>query len=83
MGDAPAAEEKPRRAPRSRAPKAAAPVETPEAAAPAPRDPWVNPSPLNLIIPASAWRTPDPQDAATERAAAEAEEALEAAIAAE
>ena len=68
-----------------RTPRDADPSESagPEAAAPAPRDPWVNPSPLNLIIPASAWRTPDPQDAATERAAAEAEEALEAAIAAE
>lgn len=51
--------------------------------APAPRDPWVNPSPLNLVVPASAWRTPDPQDAATERAAADADEALDAAIAAE
>lgn len=55
----------------------------PDPAAPAPRDPWVNPSPLNLVVPASAWRTPDPQDAATERAAADADEALEAAIAAE
>ena len=55
----------------------------PDPTAPAPRDPWVTPFPLNLVVPASAWRTPDPQDAATERAAADADEALEAAIAAQ
>ncbi|HWS58367.1 MAG TPA: hypothetical protein VN257_07490 [Actinotalea sp.] len=46
-----------------------------------PLPPWVNPSPLDVVVPASAWRTPEPMDAATERAAAEADEAVEAAIA--
>ena len=46
-----------------------------------PSAPWVNPSPLDVVIPASAWRTPEPMDPATEQAAAEAEATLEAAIA--
>ena len=43
--------------------------------------PWVNPSPLDVVIPASAWRAPEATDPATEQAAAEAEATLEAAIA--
>ena len=41
-----------------------------EPAAPpvAPRSPWVNPSPLDVVVPASAWRAAEPADPATERA---------------
>ena len=49
-----------------------------EHAAPAvPPSPWVNPSPLDVVVPSSAWRVPEPTDPATEQAAAEAEAALE------
>ena len=41
-----------------------------------PRAPWVNPSPLDVVVPASAWRAAEPTDAATEAAAEQAEEAL-------
>ena len=49
----------------------------PEPAPPAPRSPWVNPSPLDVVVPSSAWRAPEPSDAATEAAAADAEAALD------
>ena len=42
----------------------------------APRSPWVNPSPLNVVVPASAWRTPDaldPEVEAARRAALESD----------
>ena len=41
-----------------------------------PRAPWVNPSPLDVVVPASAWRAAEPTDAATEAAAEQAEAAL-------
>lgn len=44
----------------------------------APPAPWVNPSPLDVVVPSSAWRVTEPTDPATEQAAAEAEEALDA-----
>jgi hypothetical protein len=50
-------------------------------APPAPRDPWVQPLPLNLII--GVGLNPEPRTRATERAAADAEETLRRAIAAE
>ena len=46
----------------------------PAAAARPPRSPWVNPSPLDVVVPPSAWRAAEP-DAATAEAAAAAEEA--------
>ena len=49
----------------------------PEPQAPTPRSPWVNPSPLDVVVPASAWRTAEPADAATQAAAAAAEAALD------
>ena len=42
-----------------------------------PRSPWVNPSPLDVVVPASAWRAAEPTDPATQAAASEAEQALE------
>ena len=42
----------------------------------APRSPWVNPSPLDVVVPPSAWRAAEPTDPATEAAAQEAEAAL-------
>jgi hypothetical protein len=50
-----------------------------EPAAPpvAPRSPWVNPSPLDVVVPPSAWRAADEPDADTATAAAAAEAALE------
>ena len=42
-----------------------------------PRSPWVNPSPLDVVVPASAWRAAEPADPATQAAASEAEKALE------
>ena len=41
-----------------------------EPAAPpvAPRAPWVNPSPLDVVVPASAWRAAEPSDPATAEA---------------
>jgi hypothetical protein len=64
---------------------AAADTTTPEAEAdaepspPAPgtRSPWVNPSPLDLVVPPSAWRASEPTDPAKEAAASAAEAALE------
>jgi hypothetical protein len=53
-----------------------------QAAPPAsPRSPWVNPSPLDLVVPASAWRAAQPPDDTTvvPAPAAEAEAAAEAA----
>ena len=47
----------------------------PPAASPAPRSPWVNPSPLDVVVPPTAWRASEPTDPATEAAAAEAEAA--------
>ncbi len=44
---------------------------------PTPRSPWVNPSPLDVVVPASAWRSAEPADPATEAAATAAEAALE------
>lgn len=42
-----------------------------EPAAPAsPRSPWVNPSPLDLVVPASAWRAAEPADPGAEAAEA-------------
>ena len=41
-----------------------------------PRAPWVNPSPLDVVVPASAWRAAEPTDPATAAAAEAAEEAL-------
>ena len=41
-----------------------------------PRAPWVNPSPLDVVVPASAWRAAEPTDPATAAAAQAAEEAL-------
>ena len=31
-----------------------------------PRSPWVNPSPLDLVVPASAWRAAEPSEPGTE-----------------
>lgn len=42
----------------------------------APRAPWVNPSPLDVVVPPSAWRSAEPVDATTEAAAEAAEAAL-------
>ena len=42
----------------------------------APRAPWVNPSPLDVVVPPSAWRSAEPMDATTEAAAEAAEAAL-------
>lgn len=47
------------------------------ASSPTPPSPWVNPSPLDLVVPASAWRAAEPADPGTEAAAAAAEAALE------
>jgi hypothetical protein len=45
-----------------------------QAAPPAsPRSPWVNPSPLDLVVPASAWRAAQPPDDTTVAAAPAAE----------
>ena len=44
---------------------------------PLPRSPWVNPSPLDVVVPPSAWRTAEPVDPTTEAAATAAEAALE------
>ncbi len=44
---------------------------------PLPRSPWVNPSPLDVVVPPSAWRTAEPADPTTEAAATAAEAALE------
>jgi hypothetical protein len=41
-----------------------------------PRSPWVNPSPLDVVVPASAWRAAEPADPVTQAAAEEAEKAL-------
>ena len=49
----------------------------PPAPAPAPRPPWVNPSPLDVVVPPTAWRASEPSDPATEAAAAEAETVLD------
>lgn len=49
----------------------------PPAASPAPRSPWVNPSPLDVVVPPTAWRASEPSDPATEAAAAEAETRLD------
>jgi hypothetical protein len=45
--------------------------------APGTRSPWVNPSPLDLVVPPSAWRAAEPTDPAKEAAASAAEAALE------
>jgi len=42
----------------------------------APRAPWVNPSPLDVVVPPSAWRAAEEPDAETAAAARAAEEAL-------
>ncbi|HSO65555.1 MAG TPA: hypothetical protein VLQ78_10685, partial [Ornithinibacter sp.] len=42
-----------------------------------PPSPWVNPSPLDLVVPASAWRAAEPTDSRTAAAAAAAEASLE------
>ena len=42
-----------------------------------PRSPWVNPSPLDVVVPPSAWRAAEEPDADTVAAAAAAEAALE------
>ncbi len=55
------------------APPAAPPV--------APRAPWVNPSPLDIVVPASAWRAAEPADPATEEAVEAATEEAEKALA--
>ncbi len=53
----------------------------PDAAPPvAPRAPWVNPSPLDVVVPASAWRASEPTDPATEEAVAAATEEAEKAL---
>lgn len=53
-----------------------------EAAEPpvAPRSPWVNPSPLEVVVPASAWRAAEPPDPANEAAAEKALDEDEAAL---
>jgi hypothetical protein len=58
----------------------------PDAAPPAappvtPRSPWVNPSPLDVVVPASAWRAAEPVDPETEEAVAAATEEAEKALA--
>jgi hypothetical protein len=56
-------------------PDAAPPESLPDGAAeppapsPAPRSPWVNPSPLDVVVPPTAWRASEPTDPATEAAA--------------
>jgi hypothetical protein len=42
-----------------------------------PRSPWVNPSPLDVVVPLSAWRAAQPPDEPTVAAAAAAEAGLE------
>jgi hypothetical protein len=39
--------------------------------------PWVNPSPLDVVVPASAWRAAEPTEPATQAAAEQAEAALD------
>ncbi|GAA4405979.1 hypothetical protein GCM10023168_20230 [Fodinibacter luteus] len=64
--------------PEAAAPEASPPdTGDPAAQTAAPPSPWVNPSPLDVVVPPTAWRTPEPTDPVTERAAAEAEAALE------
>ncbi len=53
----------------------------PAAPSAAPRAPWVNPSPLDVVVPASAWRAAEPGDPATEEAVAAATEEAEKALA--
>ena len=55
-------------------------IDEPEDAEPAQppvTPPWVNPSPLDVVVPASAWRAAEPTDPATQAAAEEAEAALD------
>ncbi len=52
----------------------------PAAPSAAPRAPWVNPSPLDVVVPASAWRAAEPADPATEDAVAAATEEAENAL---
>ena len=55
-------------------------IDEPEDAEPAQppvMPPWVNPSPLDVVVPASAWRPAEPTDPATQAAAEEAEAALD------
>ena len=40
------------------------------------RAPWVNPSPFDVVVPASSWRAAEPTDPATTAAAEQAEAAL-------
>ena len=74
-GDVPA----PERAaePGDRAQDDAADAAEPAPPPPTPRSPWVNPSPLDVVVPASAWRAAEPTEPATEAAAAAAEAALD------
>ena len=58
-------------------PDAAPPVVPPVT----PRSPWVNPSPLDVVVPASAWRAAEPVDPETEEAVAAATEEAEKALA--
>ncbi len=53
---------------------------TPAAPPAAPRAPWVNPSPLDVVVPASAWRAAEPADPETEEAVAAATEEAEQAL---
>lgn len=51
--------------------------EDPDAAGPAARPAWVNPSPLERVVPQAAWRSATPSDDETKAAAAAAEAELE------
>ena len=53
----------------------------PAAPSAAPRAPWVNPSPLDVVVPASAWRAAEPADPETQEAVAAATEEAEKALA--
>lgn len=49
----------------------------PDATGPVARSPWVNPSPLERVVPQAAWRSATPPDEETQAAAAAAEADLE------
>ncbi len=51
--------------------------ESPDDAAPGARPPWVNPSPLDIVVPASSWRVAEPPEAEGASEAVEATAAEE------
>ena len=55
-------------------------AEAPAAPPATPRAPWVNPSPLDVVVPASAWRAAEPSDPETEEAVTAATEEAEKAL---